>query len=352
MTTTTEAIDRIIGARTPADLFADTATAEDPARAARRRFRRLLALVHPDRVHGDTRAADAAVRLTAFYDAWTAPTGETEAAVVLQTRSADYELGDIIGRGSVANVHRARVLDGSAEPRRAVVVKLPRDPRANHLIDAELDTLTALGVLTAAPTTAWLTGSYPTLLDHGVHLGADGVERWFTVQPELGGAGWATLAQVHAAYPDGIDGDDYAWMHRRLLWALAGMHRAGRVHGAVHPDNILVCADPRTVVLLGHSFSVRSGQPLAATVDGAPYPPEASAGRPVTGASDVHQAHQLMLTMLGDRATTAEKAFAQGCLQDAPALRPTAAALVGEFDEFIDRAYGPRRFRPFPLPTN
>lgn len=352
MTTLTEALERIEGANQPADLFGDTATSNDPVLAARRRFHRLMGLVHPDRAPGDARAADAAMRLTAFYDAWTAPATTTDpAGIVVQTVNADYELGEQIARGSVANLYRARVLDGTVGTGRAVVVKLPRDPRANGLIDAEFGTLTALGRLTSAADTAWLAGYYPSLVDRGVHLGVDGVERWFTVQDPLGGPGWATLAQIHAAHPDGIGGDDYAWMHRRLLWALAGMHRAGWVHGAVHPDNVLVCSDPRRIVLLGHSFSVRTGQVLNATIDGAPYPPEALAGRPVTGESDVHQAHQLMLTMLGERATPAETAFAHGCLQDAPALRPTAADLIPEFDDFIDRTYGPRRFRPFPLPT-
>lgn len=353
MTTTTEAIDRIAGARTAADLFGDTATSNDPVRAARRRFHALLGLVHPDRAPGDARAADATMRLTAFYDAWTAPTAPTDPTqVVVQTSTADYELAEQIARGSIANLYRGRVLDGTVGTGRAVVVKLARDPRADILLDAEADTLTALADLTARPETAWLAGHYPRLLDTGVHLGADGHDRWFTVQEPLGGPGWATLAQVHAAHPDGIEGDDYAWMHRRLLWALAGLHRTGRVHGAVHPDNVLVCSDPRQVVLLGHSFSVRAGRPLTATVDGACYSPEALAGRPVTGESDVYQAHRLMLRMLGSRATPAETAFAQGCLQDAAALRPTAADLVAEFDDFIDRVYGPRRFRPFPLPTN
>ncbi|TKV60774.1 hypothetical protein FDO65_03605 [Nakamurella flava] len=352
MLTTTEAIDRITEARTAADLFGDTATSNDPVRAARRRFHGLLQLVHPDRAPGDLRAADAAMRLTALYDAWTAPAAGAPSGVVLQTRSADYELGDLIGRGSIANLYRARVLDGTVGSGRAVVVKLPRDPRANGLIEADFETLSALGRLTSVADSAWLAGYYPSLVDRGVHLGADGVERSFTVQEPLGGPGWATLAQIHAAHPDGIDGDDYAWMHRRLLWALAGLHRTGRVHGAVHPDNVLVCSDPRTVVLLGHSFSVRAGQVLNATVDGAAYPPEALAGRPVSGESDVFQAHRLMLTMLGDRATPAEICFAQGCLQDAAALRPTAADLITEFDDFIDHTYGPRRFRPFPLPNS
>lgn len=353
MMTLTEALTRIEEARGPADLFGDTATSNDPVRAARRRFHRLLWLVHPDRAPGDTRAADAAMRLTAFYDAWTAPTAAPagSATTILQTATADYEVGEQIARGSVGNVYRARVLDGSVATGRPVVVKLPRDARATVLLAAEAETLGVLADLTRRPETAWLSGYYPRLVDTGVHLDPDGAERRFTVLEPLGGPGWATLAQVHAAHPDGIDGDDYAWMHRRLLWALAGMHRAGRVHGAVHPDNVLVCFDPRRVVLLGHSFSVPAGRPLIATVDGADYPPEALAGRPVSGESDVHQAHRLMLTMLGDRATEAERTFARGCLQDSPALRPTAAQLVPEFDDFIDRVYGPRRFRPFPLPT-
>ena len=53
----------------------------------------------------------------------------------------------------------------------------------------------------------------------------------------------ASLAQVHAAYPRGLDPRDAAWMWRRLLVALGTVHAAGVVHGAVLPDHVLIHPD-------------------------------------------------------------------------------------------------------------
>ena len=84
-----------------------------------------------------------------------------------------------------------------------------------------------------------------------------------------------------------------------------------------------------------------------------PAGPVGGAGRPVDGKADVHQLHTLMIDLLhpGERA---QIAYARGCLAECPRMRPSAAALLDEYDDLIDRLYGARRFRPFtihPTPT-
>ena len=47
----------------------------------------------------------------------------------------------------------------------------------------------------------------------------------------------------------------------------------------------------------------------------------------------------------------AQIAYARGCLLRNPRMRPSADALLDEYDELIGRLYGARRFRPFAVPT-
>lgn len=154
------------------------------------------------------------------------------------------------------------------------------------------------------------------------------------------------------ALPTGLDGRDWAWIHRRLLTALAGAHLAGLVHGAVLPENILIHPEGHGVVLAGWSFATRPGRVLAGRVRSAEdfYPPEASGGT-VTSETDIYMAHALMLWMLAPEERR-QRAFARGCMQDEPRMRPDAAGLLQEYDELLDDLYGKRTFRVFPtIPT-
>jgi hypothetical protein len=74
------------------------------------------------------------------------------------------------------------------------------------------------------------------------------------------------------------------------------------------------------------------------------------AGRPVDGKADIHQLHTLMLDLLAP-GEHAQIAYARGCLQENPRMRPSADALLDEYDDLIGRLYGRRRFRPFALPA-
>ncbi|PWW60386.1 protein kinase family protein [Actinokineospora spheciospongiae] len=331
MFTRADALERVERAGSAAGLFGSPTT--DPKRRAeaQRLYRALASVLHPDVTgEGDTRAHAASAELNRMHHEWT-----RGATVELRTATGTYRIGEPFAVGSVANVYRA---DGPH------VVKVVRNPALNPLLHSEWDALRALERFTDRH--RWLRPYYPRLLDTSGALGRG--ERAFTVLDPLVD-GFVTLADVRRAFPGGLDGRDYAWMHRRLLKALAGAHRLGLVHGAVTAENVLVHPEEHGIVLAGWSFAVESGQRLLATGKSTAYPPEVRRGEPVTTATDVHMAHTLMLDLLAPDEKR-QITFARGCAQDRPSRRPDAVDLLGEYDELLDELYGARVFRPFALP--
>ncbi|WNV86322.1 adenylate cyclase [Umezawaea sp. Da 62-37] len=331
MFTRQEALDQVERATSPTDLFGPPTTDADLRKEAQRRYRGLAAVLHPDVVGpADVRAHAASAELTRLHHEWRQAT-----SVELRTATGTYRVGAPHAVGSVANVYRT---DG---PR---VVKVVRNAALNPLLHAEWQALRELRKFTNRE--PWLRPYYPRITDCSGDVARG--DRAFTVLEPLVD-GFVTLAEVKRAFPNGLDGRDYAWMHRRLLRAVAGAHRIGLVHGAISADNVLIHPEQHGVVLVGWSFAVETGQRLLATSKAIDYPPEVRDGSPVTTATDVHMAHALMLELLG-RDETRQRAFATGCMQDNPTRRPDAVDLMGEYDELLDELHGARVFRPFALP--
>lgn len=331
MFTTSEALDRVENARSAEALFGPRTTDPDKRRQAKRLYHALASVLHPDVVGpANTRAHTASANLTRLHHEWT--NGST---VELKTKTGAYRIGEPFAVGSIANLYEA---DGP------YVVKVVRNPALNPLLHGEWQALRALERFTDR--NQWLRAFYPRLLDTSGEVAKN--SRAFTVlDPLLDG--FVTLKDVQQAFPEGLDGRDYAWMHRRLLKALAGAHQIGLVHGAVTAENVLVHPEQHGIVLVGWSFAVESGQRLLATSKTIAYSPEVLAGEPVTAATDVHMAHMLMADTLNANEHRQLK-FAKGCLQERPHRRPDAADLLGEYDDLLDELYGPRVFRPFALP--
>lgn len=332
MTMTDEARDAVLGAHGPEDVFGSRTQGPAAARAAKRTYRRYAALLHPDRA-GDPGAFR---RLEELYRDWAG--GPDRIAPIVIGRLDAYPIGDLLAQGSVAAVYR------SAD----VVLKIARRPASNRFLENERAAYRALADLTS--THEWLRPYYPRLRDVGAIAGTDGQVRQVNALTALTD-GFVTLADVQRAYPQGLDGRDWAWMYRRLLRAVAGAHVAGLVHGAIVAENVLIQPDQHGVVLAGWSFAASAGTPLPGRIGSASYPPEATAGGPVTGKADIHQLHTLMVAVLNP-AEQAQIAYARGCLQENPRMRPSADALLDEYDELIGRLYGRRRFRPFAVPID
>jgi hypothetical protein len=326
VTALADTVARVLSARTHADLFAGT----DPARE----YRRLARMLHPDLVAPADRAAanTAFVHLT---DLWGHRYGP-----VLRTRHGEYRLGRIAHTGDLADLYDV----GGGQ-----LLKLPRRPANNDLMDREADALRTL----ACDGDPRYLPYVPRLVDSFRHRDPDtGAERRVTV---LGSTlNLHPLTTVRRAYPTGLDPRDAAWMWRRLLVALGFAHRAGVVHGAVLPTHVLIEPVDHGVVLVDWCYSSRGGAPVPALVPDYTdwYPREVRTRQEPGPGTDIAMAARCMTDLMGDRAPQPLRTFAAGCQPPALRQRPDDAwRLLGELDEMLERLYGPRRFRPFSLTT-
>jgi hypothetical protein len=342
-----DAIRVIERARTPAELFGPAG-----GDSAVRSYRRLARLTHPDLVHDGSSAAAARAfaRLTFL---WSQHRRRGSPSTVT-TRRRTYTLGPRFATGEIAGLYQVR----SGHPETTALLKLPRDAAHNDLLAREATALTQL----VRDGDARFRPYAPRLIETFRHRdAATGTTRQANVIELLDG--FFSLAEVRAAYPAGLDPRDVAWMWRRLLVALGYAHRAGVIHGAVLPEHVLIHPGDHGLALVGWCCSVpgcyattdptgRVPAVVRRYADGDHYPPEVLARQRASTATDVYMATRCMTGLLGDRVPRLLEMFAKGCTLPAPGRRPADAwRLLGEFDELLERLYGPRRFRPLVMPA-
>jgi serine/threonine protein kinase len=127
---------------------------------------------------------------------------------------------------------------------------------------------------------------------------------------------------------------------RRVVDALAALHKAGFVHGALSPENVLL--DGEREPILGELGTISRQKPYAA--------PEVCKGEVPTTRSDVFSAGSVLLELLGDDKTPALEEVLTKSISplalvrhaDASELgRAIAAAVVGSPDPSQDAPAGP-----------
>jgi hypothetical protein len=263
----------------------------------------------------------------------------------------EYRVGGRIAEGDLAVLYEARTGEGDA-----VVFKVPRDPGDNDLMRREAVALAQL----AAEGEPRFQPYVPRLMESFRYRdAATGRARQVNVIRRL--AGFHSLAEVRAAYPDGLDPRDVAWMWRRLLVALGFAHRATVVHGAVLPEHVLIHPEEHGLVLVDWCYSVPGchlrvdpSRLVPAMIERYAdwYPPEVPARLPASPATDIHMATLCMAYLLPDEMPRPLRMFIRGCVLPGRRARPHDAwDLLGELDEILEHLYGPRRFRPFRLPA-
>ena len=245
-----------------------------------------------------------------------------------------------LARGDIANLYQA----GQG------LLKLARDPADNDLMRREAESLTQLRDQADGRFGAY----FPRLVQAGRHEDPrSGIQR----RANLIGAlpGFRSLTDVRSAFPAGVDPRDAAWMWRRLLVAIGAAHRAGVIHGAVLPGHVMIHPAEHGLVLVDWCYSAPApGGRLRAVVRRyrSWYPPEVPAGQPAGPDLDIWLATRCMTELIGARVPPPMAAFARGCLLASPARRPRDAwRLLAEFDELLERLYGPRTYRPFAMPA-
>lgn len=310
-----EAIGLIEAATDPRALFG-----RDPARE----YRRLARLTHPDLSPRGARAAAAFAKLSALWRRYRAESAPAALAF----------------SGDIANLYgHDRGL-----------LKIARDPADNDLLDREA---AALARLRRAGDKRFL-AYVPALIGSQRHKDPDsGAERRANLLSRLDG--FVTLADVHAAYPGGLDPRDAAWMWRRLLVAVGFAHRAGVIHAAVLPEHVLIHPAEHGLVLVDWCYAITEpgGAAVALPAAYADWYPAEVRGREAPGPDlDIWLATRCLTYLMDRLAPPPLTRFARGCTLPGVNRRPTDAwQLLGELDAVLERLYGSRTFRPFTMPA-
>ena len=216
-----------------------------------------------------------------------------------------YELTELLGRGGMADVHRARdrVLG------RDVALKLLREVN-----DVDVERFRGEARMLAR------------LADRGIvqvlDAGVDGSLPWLALELVEG----RTLAAVMAGGP--LAPEDVVRLIAPVARGLATAHAAGVVHRDVKPANILVTADDRSAKLTDFGIARLIDATAHLTVTGttigtaAYLAPEQVRGDHITGAADVYALGLLLLEAL-----TAQRAY-PGPAVEAALARLTRQPLI------------------------
>ena len=312
---TVEAIDRVVAAAGPADLFG-----AGPADDARREYRRLAQLVHPDANPRDARATGAFAKLAALWQ---------------QRQAAD---GALVASGDIANL--VRVPGG--------LLKLARDPADADLMGREaaaLDWIDAVGDPEFLPDVPEFRGMsrHPDPVTGAVRHG--------NLLREL--KGFVSIEEVSERFPGGLDPRDVAWIWRRTLVAIGFAHRCGLVHGAAVAPHILIEPAEHGVVLADFCYSCGGPNPgtLPAVVARyrSSYPPEVGAGYQPGPDHDIYTVTRTLAALCASLPAPLER-FVRACTLPSAVGRPKDAwEVLRDFDEIIERLWGKRTFRIFPV---
>ncbi|GAB4517871.1 MAG: hypothetical protein OHK0046_24890 [Anaerolineae bacterium] len=285
--------------------------------------------------------------------------GHFKDGIPVATPTRVYTVLDLLSRDDVCSVYRCRY---TAQDRQwQGMFRLSRDSDDNDLVKTEAQTLFHLQGSSQyddfspfLPTVLESFVYHDSSLQGGRQVNIFGLHEGIRGPNEL-----YSLEEVKQHYPNGIDPRDMAWMWRRLLYVLGFIHNAGVVHGGVIPAHVLIEVKDRKHVLTGWVFSVRRPDPMRAISVSHEdwYPQEVFNKKPSSPALDLAMGARCMMYLIGadplddapeHRNLEPEMARYFGrCIQHKP---QDAWALLAEFDKIMDKVWGERVFRVFPMP--
>jgi hypothetical protein len=262
--------------------------------------------------------------------------------------------------GSISSIYRCQT---EKAPDRIGIFKIARDHRGNHAIENEAASLRELCRPAQSP-------FLPVLVDSFSNAGTPGEPPRFAnvlaYDPQIKSPDELyTLNEVAAAYPNGLDAKDVAWIWRRILNVLGLCHASGYAHGAVLPEHVLIEPKDHKLVLIDWCFArprSRWDQPAENVAIASMkkwyqwnYQP-----RPASPALDIALAAHCMVYLLNgggeaiqipDTLDPALHRHFERCMNLPQQHAPHAHQLLDQFDRLIEALWGSRHFRPLTLPS-
>ncbi|HEY0754219.1 MAG TPA: hypothetical protein VGD98_09675 [Ktedonobacteraceae bacterium] len=361
-------------ASSPEEVFGQLpGTSTEKLAAARKVFLRIAKIVHPDTNEGtdDSQKAEKAFKQLALH--WeiaqkkisTGTYGKVETAgtfipFTIQTPDCTYALESLLSRGDLCNLYVGSAT--SAKDKKRVLLKVAIRPRDNDLVANEGRILRHLSAADNYEDARHFASQLVAAFVYEER--ATGIVRQITVLKYVGGL--FSLKEVKETYPQGIDSRDMAWIWRRLLVALDFAHSNKVMHGAVLPTHVLLHPQRHGVVLIDWSYAVLNPAVTHAWISAlnagyrAWYPAEVFAREEPRPGLDIYMASKCMIELLGgdpqqqtmpDSIPWQLQNHLKGCLLPLPHQRlQDASVLLQEFDELLERLWGPRKFHPFSMP--
>jgi serine/threonine protein kinase len=364
----------LTNAHAPEEVFGTLLGAQNERlEAARKVFRQVAKTAHPDLYQGTTdfeRANTAFKKLVILWEqaqtriangTYGTTTGaDAFTPFVFRTQKRLYTIEKLLAQGDLCNLYTG--ISTSIGEKKRYILKFSSKPEDNDLVVNEQR---ILAHLTGGNGYEKLRHFISQLTDtFSFQEKTSGIVRQVNVFPYE--EEWYSLKEVRAAYPQGIDVRDMAWVWRRLLVALGFAHANHVIHGSILPIHILISPGQHGVMLIDWSYAV-----LKPTITGEYinaissayrewYPEEVFAREEPTPGLDISMAAKCMLYLLNGNVyecTTPEtvpwqlRNYLKGCTLPRPQQRPQdASVLLDEFDALIERLWGPRRFHQFVMP--
>lgn len=285
----------------------------------------------------------------------------------------------------------------------SVIVKVAANKADNDLVQTETRMLRRLYPPTASDTKFYRYLS--KLLASGTMAGGlayNILAKAVDTEARTGSAEYVSMADVIRAYPQGIDYRDMAWMFKRALVVLGWVHQKNIVHGNITPPHILVHPIGHGGKIIDWSYAVllkedpKAPKPVKKAAErptawarlmdeddethiileeepagpghikaitpeyGLYYPPEVTAKRIPSPATDLYMLAKCIVALLGGHPLTNQmptevprqvRELLEECLVEDPACRHGDAwDLHDRFDAILTRLVGKPVYRPFAMP--
>lgn len=351
--TLTQALTQFRAATAPEDVFDGVSTLAD----LKAQFRDLAKIVHPDGKAGTAlKQAEEAFKLLE------ARRNEAEdkikrgtygdrsviAPVILRTKKQLYTLTRKLPPGDVANTY-AGMHEHVADPKQTFAFKVCRSPANNDLLDNEREILNYLW--NEAKTKQLEAMSHMVKYTDSFEMMVGPVRKRVNVC-ELA-EGYFNLVEVAAAYPEGLDIRDSAWILNRMLGGILIAQQAGVVHNAVLPEHVLMHPDKHNVKLCGWSYATKGHEKVKAIVVRrmSLYPAEVIDKKATSTATDLYMAVKTILTIT--RKSTVPRnimGLFNTCLLARNSRPQDAWEFFKEFGAELVNSFGPKKFRKFTMP--
>jgi serine/threonine protein kinase len=339
-------------AKFPEDIFGVLGT--DKRADLSKAYKKFVQKVHPDKNPNQKDAAEEAFNLLqklrdralkriekGTYGDLSVP----DITVTIQSKTNEYRIGTVWKSGDITDIFQG--FDKSDNP---VIVKIARSPANNDLVlneskvlsDFRTDsTIASLGTLVHVP----------ELLDN-FKIKQGGQVRQVNVLRPLDG--YYTISEVLKRYPDGINPADAAWMLNRLFGALSLSHQAGRVHGAISPEHLLIRPGDHNGVLIDWSYSVKKNEVIKASSSTILQfaPSDIRDKAQASFGVDIYMAAKLFYLLVGGEEKLPThppsfRGFFRACCLGRQHRIQDVFEAYDTFNTELKRQYGKRKFREF-----